>query len=1488
MEDEAVDQKASLRSVYNFTTREHTVALTISVLLAAAVGIIKPAVAIFSGKVFNDLTNFGAGNSNATDLLSGVSKWCLVITVFGVISWILNAIFFSMWLGFGEMQAKSAREKLFASMLKKEMSWYDLRSEGIGALLSRIATQVHDLQISASQPFGFILGDLGTACAALGIALYSSWRITLVTLAGFPVAVIILGLIAKQMTANIEAQKRDLTQAAKSVNTALISIDTVKAYNGQEQEVWQYAAAVKRAARSYLKQANIAALQMGITRFVITGMFVQGFWYGSSLVDKGLSTSALLTTFYACLQATQSAETLLPQWLVIARGMSAGATLKNLLLQMRDGRRVVEMGGSGKPATCFGDIEITDLSFAYPSNPKQLALEKTNFFFPAGETTFVIGRSGSGKSTLSNLLLKFYEPASGNLSIDGESLQTLDVTWLRQNITLVQQQSILFDGSMFQNIALGSLRPDSVTKEEALAACEACMLRAVIDDLPEGLDTNMGAGAMSGGQKQRVALARARLRDTPILILDEATSALDQISRSLVMDAVREWRKGKTTIIITHDISQVLANDYVYVLDKGKLVQEGYRRILAQETGGLFASFVPVGGDVQEESGLGDPAVNDDRLSLSGSFSSDSSDGASKRRPNFRRTISKRISTILGFEGEKAFIDNRGPSYGMKSAYANVVLAEENVIRRDEEALVSRPQVHSWSPHQRFSYSDPSWAGSFAQYRPSSSTARTLGLRPQSAVLTPLARNSASVDSHQDAEPDVWRLPSMIPSGLKNETMRRTGSFSTDSRSLSDVRRSGGIRSPVDDIGRMLGPRKFAHRIDDVKADKSKAQKGTKNKKEAASLTQILGTVWPTLDRQDKFILIGGFVFAFIHAAATPIFSFVLAELIQTFYKTTNRAADARKWSLAILAIAIVDGLATYFMHYLLEHCGQAWVNTLRVRALERILNQPRSWFDKEKNDVGRLNECLDRNAEEMRNLVGRFAGLVFVAVSMMAIAVIWSLAVSWKLTLVGLSSAPIMWGVTRAFEYTSGKWEAKGNESAESAHRIFEEAFANIRIVRAFTLETYFQDKYSAAILKTFKIGVKRATYTGMFFGLSDSATLFVTALIFYYSAVLAAHGSLSVTGLFTVVNLLLFGIGTANAMMGFIPQISQSRITATHLLHLANLSDGASHESLGKMRTLTPLPIKLNSVSFTYPSRPTVQVLHNVSITFTPGSCTAIVGASGSGKSTIASLLLNLYPATPPSLLRGHSTTPPLTFANVPLTSLHTPTLRSHIGIVPQTAVLFPTSILKNITYGLQSTSPFNNEGCVVQAARDADIHDFIQSLPNGYQTIIGDGGQGLSGGQAQRIVIARALIRRPKVLILDEATSALDGESADMIRATISRLISKSQQKSSSSSAGQRSVAFDGLRSNSFIFGRRIEGQKEKGGMAVIVITHSVEMMRVAERLVVLEAGKVVEVGTWEELVRRRGGAFARLVEGVEYRRDLDTVVELPTPTSPRETF
>jgi ATP-binding cassette subfamily B (MDR/TAP) protein 1 len=175
----------------------------------------------------------------------------------------------------------------------------------------------------------------------------------------------------------------------------------------------------------------------------------------------------------------------------------------------------------------------------------------------------------------------------------------------------------------------------------------------------------------------------------------------------------------------------------------------------------------------------------------------------------------------------------------------------------------------------------------------------------------------------------------------------------------------------------------------------------------------------------------------------------------------------------------------------------------------------------------------------------------------------------------------------------------------------------------------------------------------------------------------------------------------------------------------------------------------------------------------------------------------------------------------------------LRSHIAIVPQSPILFPTTILENIIYGLPEGSPFASLEAAVLAAKDAGIHGFISSLPNSYNTAVGEGGQGLSGGQAQSIAIARALIRRPKVLILDEATSALDAVSAEMVRETVRRLMERGREGG-------------------------------EGGMAVLIIAHGVEMMRICERIVVLESGMIVEAGSFEEL-KRRGGAFCRLIGG-----------------------
>jgi ATP-binding cassette subfamily B (MDR/TAP) protein 1 len=1008
--------------------------------------------------------------------------------------------------------------------------------------------------------------------------------------------------------------------------------------------------------------------------------------------------------------------------------------------------------------------------------------------------------------------MKYYEPLWGEMLIDGQSIQTLSSEWLRENITLVQQQSVVFNETLRHNIALGTRNP--FTEEDIKAACKIAGLKQLISELPEGLNTIVGSNgrALSGGQQQRVAIARARLRDAPVLILDEATSALDQTSRMEVVAAIREWRQGRTTIIITHDISQILDDDYVYVLESGMVVQEGYCRVLAEKAHGTFSTFRSASQMVDGKPA--EPRRNSEPASPTYTESSiDENEfpqrwGYISKIFGMHEAISNDVSKSMSIQG------NNRMSLGVASIQANSLRAD-NIW---SSPVISEPEF--FSPHIMRTPLIPFMSPRSPPPKPSPDL-RPLPLRREGLALIMAATNmseSVTTAGHPRSKPPPI-----------DTTMSHPGALITKAQLTARLKRE---REPT-----------------------------RRRKIKPASLTKIFGTIWPTLTRMDRLILLFGFLAALVLAAATPAFAIVFAELLNVFYAKENQAAQARKWALSLLAIAVIDGVAAFCTHYALEYSGQAWVNSLRVEAMKRILNQPKSWFDSEKNSPSRLNECLDRNAEEMRNLIGRFAGLVFTAFWMLAISIVWSFTISWKLTLVALACAPVMYAITRTFHFTSNKWEDKCNKSSDATGSIFTETFSNIRVVRAFTLESHFNHKHDKVAADTYKIGLCRAAYAGLLFGLTDSVSFFITALIFYYGAKIISSGEGSVGSIIEVMNLLLFGIANATNLLSMVPQISSSRTTATQMLYLASLPQRDSHEAQGVTRIPTPFPIQFTNLSFTYPSKSLhTKALSDINLTITAGTCTAIVGPSGSGKSTLASILLGLYPPDPST---PEGSPAPLTFSGMSISNLNIHTLRHHLSIVPQTPLLFPSSILNNIAYGLSERSQYNNLASAIAAAKDAGIHDFIMSLENGYSTPIGDGGMGLSGGQAQRIAIARALVRCPKVLVLDEATSALDGVSAEGIRETIRRV---TKRRGSSSSLGS-------------------EGDGERRGMAVVIISHNVEMMRVADVIVVIEDGRVVEKGAFEEL-KRKGGPFARLIgAGRESGANVMVVERLMTPVKAR---
>jgi ATP-binding cassette subfamily B protein len=486
------------------------------------------------------------------------------------------------WLG--ERVVTDLRTDVFRRLATLGPAFYD--STHSGEVMSRLAADTTQIKGAAGSALSQALRNLIMLVGALSMMFITSPTLAALGLAAIPVIVLPLMAFGRAVRRLSRAAQDRLADASAYAGENLAAIRTMHAFDQQATVSRRFALASERAfdaARTRLcSRAGLTALAIALVVSSVVGIL----WFGSRLVIGGEISGGRLGQFvlYATFAAAAMAE-LSEVWGEIAQAAGAAERLMELLAVRSTVSEPVRP--RPMPVPPLGAITFADVRFAYPSRPGSLALDGVSFNIERGETVAVVGPSGAGKSTILNLILRFYDPLSGSVAVDGVGVSAVETRVLRSRMALVPQDVALFDDTVAENIRYGA--PDA-SDADVVRAAKAAQADGFIQAMAQGYATRLGerGATLSGGERQRIALARALMRDAPILLLDEATSALDAESEMAVQEALARLAQRRTTLVIAHRLATVQRATRILVLDQGRIVEEGRHADLMRR-GGLYS-----------------------------------------------------------------------------------------------------------------------------------------------------------------------------------------------------------------------------------------------------------------------------------------------------------------------------------------------------------------------------------------------------------------------------------------------------------------------------------------------------------------------------------------------------------------------------------------------------------------------------------------------------------------------------------------------------------------------------------------------------------------------------------------------------------------------------------------------------------------------------------------------------------------------------------
>ena len=515
---------------------------------------------------------------------AGVLRWLLLLCGAILVAYIIRsvAVFGSSYLSqyMAQRVMYSLRQRLYSRLLRLSLAFHDRQT--VGDLLSRMSLDVQLIQNMISTQLVEAAATVVTFIVGIGLMLAISWQLTLLALVVVPLTGYTISRAGSRMrSAQTNIQQR-LSNLASRVQERLQSVRIIQSFAREEYEEERFADLNLRNVEANLRSARIVALLGPLVEFLgVVGM-VGGIAFAGWQVTRGLLSADDLATYLIVVQRVgQRFSKLGNIHLSIQQAIAAAHRIFEIIDQeptVRDAPDAVAL------PRVRGGVRFRSVSFTYPIGGE--VLRGLDLEAEPGEVIALVGPSGAGKSTLVNLLPRFYDPTAGAVEIDGWNLRRVTVRSLRDQVAIVPQETILFSGSVYDNIRYGRLE---ATAEEVYAAARAANAEQFIQALPQGYESDVGERGLrlSGGQRQRIAIARALLKNPAILVLDEATSSLDTESEALVQEALDRLMRGRTTFVIAHRLSTVRNADRILVLADGHIIEHGsHHELLAR--GGLY------------------------------------------------------------------------------------------------------------------------------------------------------------------------------------------------------------------------------------------------------------------------------------------------------------------------------------------------------------------------------------------------------------------------------------------------------------------------------------------------------------------------------------------------------------------------------------------------------------------------------------------------------------------------------------------------------------------------------------------------------------------------------------------------------------------------------------------------------------------------------------------------------------------------------------